>query len=165
MALTLVRHTRPAWDAGVCYGRTDIGVASSFPDDARAVIRRLTAPDRLVSSPLLRCRALAERIGAAFNLRPAFDDRLQELDFGAWEGRRWKEIARAELDAWATDVLHACPHGGESVARMAVRVGEALADLRAREGSCVVVTHAGVIRIASGRRWDANIPYGATCHL
>lgn len=165
MALTLVRHTRPAVDPGVCYGRTDLDVASSFPEEARSVLENLPVPDALVSSPLLRCRTLAERLGTAFDLRPAYDDRLQELDFGTWEGRRWAEIARAELDAWANDVRYARPHGGESVHEMTARVDEALAELRARDGSCVVVTHAGVIRIASGRGWDTNIAFGAICRF
>ena len=165
MALTLVRHTRPAVDSGVCYGRTDMGVAASFPEEARALLRNLTAPDAIVASPLRRCRTLAERLGTAFDLAPECDDRLQELDFGAWEGRRWADIPRAELDAWASDVAHARPHGGESVHEMAARVEAALAELRARDGSCLVVTHAGVIRIASGRGWDTNLPHGAICRL
>ena len=48
---------------------------------------------------------------------------------------------------------------------MPARVEEALGEPRVRDGSCLVVNHAGVIRIASGRRWGENIPQGAICRL
>ena len=82
----------------------------------------LPRADRLVSSPLERCRRLAERIGAARGLVPVVDERLREFDFGTWEGVPWESIPRAELDAWAADFLHARPHGGESVQMLHERV-------------------------------------------
>ena len=45
-----------------------------------------------------------------------FDARLAELDFGHWEMQSWDGIPRAEVDAWAADVAHYRPGGGESVA-------------------------------------------------
>ena len=91
-----MRHTRPAVPKGVCYGITDLDLAPTFDDEAAAIVAALPPADRLVSSPLRRCRRLAERIGVARGLAPAFDDRLRELDFGAWEGVPWNAIPRAE---------------------------------------------------------------------
>lgn len=42
---------------------------------------------RVVSSPLSRCRKLAQYIATAAELPLHFDERLAEMDFGAWEGR------------------------------------------------------------------------------
>ncbi len=165
MALILVRHTRPLVDHGVCYGRTDLGVAPSFPAEAQKVLERLAVPETLVSSPLRRCRALARHLAAAFGLEPTYDDRLRELDFGRWEGQRWNDIPRTERDAWARDLLHARPHGGETVQELVTRVTEVLSELRARAGNCVAVTHAGVIRVASGPTLMTPIGYGSCWRL
>ena len=149
MALTLIRHTRPAVKPGICYGRTDLALAHTFAEETEAILAKLEPAEALVSSPLNRCRTLAERIGSALHLQPAYDRRLQEMDFGTWEGRDWNDIPRTELDAWAADFLHARPHGGESVHAFVARVHEILAELRKDGVSRLVVTHAGVIKAST----------------
>ena len=168
--LILIRHTRPEVPAGVCYGMTDLELAATFDDEAAAVVAALPPFERLVASPLRRCRRLAERIGAARGIAPVFDDRLRELDFGAWEGVAWDAIPRSELDAWAADFLHARPHGGESVLTLSERVGAAIAEYRRSGVSHVVVTHAGVIKaaLAGGGHpdgWKATVAFGAAIRL
>ena len=148
MALTLVRHTRPEVAPGTCYGRTDLDVATSFPDEAAAVLAALPEVKQIVTSPLTRCRKLAEFLAAERGLDAHQDQRLQEMDFGRWEHRSWSDIPRAELDAWAADFLHATPHGGESVAMLRTRTMEALFEWRAAGQPTVIVTHSGVIRAA-----------------
>ena len=170
MPVILVRHTRPAVPAGVCYGMTDLDLAPTFEDEAMAVVATLPPADRVVSSPLRRCRLLAERIGAARGIAPVFDDRLREFDFGAWEGVPWEGIPKAELDAWAADFFHARPHGGESVHMLRERVGTAIADYRRSTLSHVVITHAGVIKAALAQSghpdgWKANVEFGAAIQL
>ena len=170
MPVILVRHTRPRVAAGVCYGVTDLDVAPTFDDEAAAVVATLPASDRLVSSPLRRCRRLAERIGAAQGIVPVLDERLRELDFGTWEGVPWDAIPRTELDAWAADFFHARPHGGESVHMLRARVEAAIADYRRSGESHVVITHAGVIKAALARSghpdgWKAAVEFGAAVRL
>ena len=168
--LILVRHTRPAIPENVCYGATDLDVAATFEEEAARVIEALPPAERLVTSPLRRCRLLAERIGAARALVPAIDVRLREMDFGAWEGMPWESVPRAELDAWAADFLHARPHGGESVHMLWERAGAALGDYRRSGLSHVVVTHAGVIKAARVRSgepegWRSNVDFGGVIRL
>ena len=170
MAVILVRHTRPAVPAGVCYGVTDLDLAPTFDVEAAAVLAALPAADRLVSSPLQRCRQLAERIGAARGLAPVLDERLREFDFGGWEGVPWDSIPRKELDAWAADFFHARPHGGESVQMLRARVAAAIADYRRSSVPHVVVTHAGVIKAALAQTghpdgWNAVVEFGASVRL
>ena len=170
MHLILVRHTRPAIAAGVCYGVTDLDLAPTFDEEAAGVLAALPPADRLVSSPLRRCRLLAERIGAVRGLAPVIDERLRELDFGTWEGMPWSGIPRPELDAWAADFLHARPHGGESVHMLSERVGAAIGDYRRSGASHLVVTHAGVIKAALAHDghphgWQAGIDFGGLVHL
>jgi alpha-ribazole phosphatase len=129
------------------------------------VLARLPLFDAIITSPLRRCRLLAEAIGAARGLTVETDPRLAEMDFGDWEGQPWSDIPRAGLDEWAADFLHARPHGGESVAQLQARVLAALAGYRARPGHHLLVTHAGVIKaaLASGPRaedWPPALAFG-----
>jgi alpha-ribazole phosphatase len=165
MALTLLRHTTPAIASGVCYGMTDLDVAETFAEEASAVLDALTPPDRIVTSPLTRCRKLAEHVAQSHALPVTVDDRLREMDFGTWEGLPWAEIPRAELDHWATDFLHARPHGGESVAMLTARVREALAEWDDHQSHALIVTHAGVIKAAlateaTAQGYNTNIGFG-----
>ncbi|MEO0913336.1 MAG: alpha-ribazole phosphatase family protein [Pseudomonadota bacterium] len=165
MGLTLLRHTRPEIDEGICYGRSDLGLPAGAEAEMAAALDGLRdAPDAIVTSPAERCRQLAELAGQRFGLRVRQIPDLWEMDFGRWEGIAWAEIPRAELDAWAADFQHAQPHGGESVAEMAARVEGALAALRGG-GPTLVVCHAGVQKVAAammGRAeaWTLSIPYG-----
>ena len=166
MAVILLRHTRPAVAEGICYGRTDLDLAPCFDGHAARLAASLPPVAAVVTSPLTRCRRLAEVIAAARGLHPVPDPRLIEMDFGLWEGRPWDALPRAELDAWAADLLHARPHGGETVAELAARTRAALADLAARPGPVLAVTHAGVIKAARAARdgpaaWHGTLDFGA----
>lgn len=165
MALTLLRHLRPAVAEGVCYGATDLDAAPGQEAALAALLATLPPVTSITTSPLRRCRLLAGAIGAARNISVAMDARLAEMDFGAWEGLAWSDVPRAGLDAWAADFLHARPHGGESVAQLQARVRAALADFHARPGHHLLVTHGGVIKaaLATGPRaedWPPTLAFG-----
>jgi alpha-ribazole phosphatase len=140
MILHLIRHPKPQVEPGICYGRLDIPA-----ENAAAVAARLRAglpPDLPVwSSPLRRCRELAEQLHPA----PRFDPRLAEMNFGRWEGRPWDAIPRSELDAWAADIADYQPPGGESPRALQRRALDFVAELTVPEA--VIVTHGGVIRV------------------
>ena len=170
MHLTLVRHTRPLIAGNVCYGAADLDLAPTFEEEAARVVRGLPLAERLVTSPLRRCRRLAERIGAAQSLVPVVDPRLREMDFGRWEGVPWDAISRDEMDAWAADFLHARPHGGESVHMLYERARAAVASYRRTGLSHIVVTHAGVIKAVRAEdrypnAWKSNVEFGGTVRL
>lgn len=102
-----------------------------------------------VCSPLARARdtmnlarpGLGEGLPAV-----AYDERLREISFGAWEGRTWEDLKRAEAAAVA-ERRRACwsfvPPGGESYAMLLDRLSPWLADLAP---DAVVVAHGGVAR-------------------
>jgi alpha-ribazole phosphatase len=100
------------------------------------------------SSPLQRCRQLAEQLHPL----PLVDDRLVEMNFGDWEGRPWDDIPRNELDAWAADIAGYAPQGGESPVALQRRALDFVAGLAVPEA--VIVTHAGVIRMLLARWQD-----------
>lgn len=152
MDLILIRHPAVDVAAGVCYGQTDVPLLGDVAESVRALTARMEALQvpgcigEWHASPLSRCRLIAEALGPARS-----DPRLQEFDFGAWEGQSWDAIDRASLDAWAADLQHARTHGGESLAQFTRRVTQWFDDLPAREtGPVHVMTHAGVIRVLTG---------------
>ncbi len=165
MAVILLRHTRPAVAEGTCYGRTDLPLAPCFAAEAARLTATLPPLAHVVTSPLSRCHRLAAAIATARDLPLATDSRLIEMDFGRWEGLPWDAIPRPELDAWAEDLLHASPHGGETVADLAARTHAALADLARGPRPALAVTHAGVIKAARAARqgaeaWQTTLPFG-----
>jgi alpha-ribazole phosphatase len=134
-----VRHPAALVPPGTCYGRLDLPVldAASVQD----IAARLTGfRGQVWSSPAQRCRVVADAIGAH-----RLDDRLQELDFGAWEGLPWDDVPRAALDAWAANPATFIPPGGESSAALIVRVTSFYQALG--PGDHVVVTHGGPLRV------------------
>jgi alpha-ribazole phosphatase len=145
--LYLIRHTQPQTEAGLCYGQLDLPLPPDGAAACAAVAARLSAIDALWTSPLVRCRALADAISVRMNLVPAIDERLGELSFGAWEGRHWAALERDETERWAADYWNIAPPGGESYRELHERVRAALTDI----ASCgarriAIVTHAGPIR-------------------
>ncbi|MCE3604221.1 histidine phosphatase family protein [Massilia sp. P8910] len=150
MRLYLVRHLAPMVAPGVCYGRTDLAVDPDLQALALPALRAaLPAGVPVFSSPLRRCADLAAALGGA---AVRYDARLAELDFGDWEMRRWDDIDRAGVDAWAADMACYRPGGGESVLDMALRVAAFHADcMLPRIPGAIVICHAGTIRLLSAR--------------
>lgn len=139
--------------AGVCYGQTDLGLAESPAAAAERLRGVLPVNCRVISSPLQRCRALAEALASEVET----ERRLLEINFGDWEGRSWEEIPRWQLDAWAAAPFEHVPPGGESAAAMAVRVIAFAADLVPAANTTattdradleqVLVAHQGPLRV------------------
>ena len=177
--LFLVRHAQPLVDAGICYGQLDMGAdANATLSCAQALAKVLPPGIIVVTSPLQRCEQLAHALlGEKPDLTIKMDTRLQEMNFGTWEGQAWADIARAELTAWTTDFASYQPGGnGESVAQFMVRVASAFDELPSAADT-LWITHAGVMRavelIAAGQRqlqradqWPIVAPaYGQWCKL
>ena len=171
MKLWLVRHAKPLLEAGVCYGRLDVAADAGATAQCAAVLAvRLPSGTRMVSSPLQRCEQLAQVL---YGLRPDLsyktDPRLQEMDFGLWEGQAWQEISRAELDAWTSDFAsYAVGQHGESVTRFMARVGAAFDEFQGLPHT-LWIPPAGVIRavdliargvrqIARAGQWPTDAP-------
>jgi alpha-ribazole phosphatase len=184
MQLILVRHPQPLVAPGICYGRTDLAVAQEQMALALATLT-CTLPRGLplYSSPLRRCAGLAAQLAPRLqSLAPLLDDRIAEMDFGAWEMRQWDAIPRADIDAWAADLPNYRPGGAESVLQMANRIAAFHADLQRQlgvNGSAIVICHAGAMRLLSAchdglaplemavqaAQTPHQIPYGATLIL
>lgn len=171
MKLILVRHPQPQVAPGVCYGSTDLAIA---PGQLEQTLAALQLPSGLpiYSSPLRRCAELAARLGDNI----IHDARLAEMHFGDWEMQPWDAIPRAAIDAWAADMVHYRPGGGESVLHMAERITSFYSEL---DGDAIIICHAGSMRLLAARHAGLapaemalqaaqtahQIPYGSTLTL
>ena len=137
-----MRHPAPDIAPGICYGRLDVDLSPAGLAAIEPMRTALAASGigRVVTSPARRCLRLAR----ALSPEPIVDDRLQELDFGAWEGLDWNRVPRDLLDAWAADPVGFAPPGGETGGALIARVRLACAALRE---DCIVVTHGGPLRL------------------
>ena len=171
MKLWLVRHAQPLIEAGVCYGASDIAAdAAATQEAAERLADALPTGTRVMASTLHRCERLAYVLrGLRPDLAYTLDLRLQEMDFGQWEGQRWDAIPRAELDGWTASFDSWRCGGAESVGDFMHRVGSVWDETRASNQPTVWITHAGVIRattlLAQGQRhinradqWPAAAP-------
>lgn len=170
MRLYLVRHARPDVPDGVCYGSSDLSVMPEENIRAACALAPLLPPGvPLYTSPLRRCRQLADVLVPALGLTEALlDARLTEMDFGCWERRAWNDIARAEVDAWTADLIGYRPGGGESVLQMARRVHAFYRQLKNDGRDAIVICHAGTIRLLLACRnaaADADIALSAASAL
>ena len=142
MKVVLVRHPAPLIAPGVCYGRRlDL---ATVPPGSMLSDPFLSGAQVVWSSPARRCLGVAGPIAASLGVELRVDHRLQELDFGDWEGQPWSAIPRDDLDRWAADPLAFAPPGGESGAALIARVLSFQADL---SEDCVVVSHGGPLKV------------------
>jgi alpha-ribazole phosphatase len=147
MRIALVRHLPASIAPGVCYGRLDVGMDPAAEVGLLASDVVLQGAARVWSSPARRCSVLAEAIGRALAVPLTFDTRLQELDFGEWEGRSWDTIPRGDLERWAESPMTFAPPGGESGAALIARVRDFRAELLGDGQDCVVVSHGGPLKV------------------
>jgi alpha-ribazole phosphatase len=145
MSVYLVRHTRPLVDKGICYGHADIDVTESFAEEAAIIKKVIPASVRQVySSPLIRCRKLAEHLYPAAPI--SWEPDLRELNCGEWEMQHWDAIPREVIDPWMNDFVNICIPGGESYVQLFDRVVRCFDRITASPRPVVVVAHGGVIR-------------------
>ena len=119
------------------------------------VARLASLPIRaLVSSPLLRCLRTLEPLSAALQMVPVVDERLAEVDYGEWTGRKLGDLVKEPL--WlvvqAQPSAAVFPHG-EGLAQVQARAVAAVRehDRRLAEGHggdalWLACTHGDVIK-------------------
>ena len=131
MTVILVRHGRSTSNtAGVLAGRSDgVDLDDRGREQAVGLIDRIgELPIRaVVCSPLLRCRRTVEPLAEALCLEPLIDDRLSEVDYGEWTGRKIGDLAAEPL--WRVVQAHpsaAVFPGGEGLAQVQARAVAAI---------------------------------------
>lgn len=103
ITICLLRHGETAYNAeGNKYcGRTDIPLTDKGIEQARRMNNLLQDYDfdQIFCSPLLRARTTAE-IASGTPTKVQTDNRLIEVDFGQWEGKRSEDFIAEDPDSW-----------------------------------------------------------------
>ena len=163
--LYVLRHTKIKNPHGLCYGRTDMPLATTYPSEKRSIFDRLPKIDLTFSSPSNRCWQLANDLNQGICSK---DERLLELDFGDWEGRPWSEISPEETKTWIDDIVSTpCPNG-ESFDNLCERIDQFICSLQKRNEDILIVTHGGPIKafyhhlngLTKLEAINLDIPYG-----
>ena len=159
MTVILLRHGRSTSNtAQTLAGRTDgVDLDEKGQEQARqALVERIgSLPIRaIVRSPLLRCRRTVDPLAAALGLEPIVDERISEVDYGKWTGRKIGDLVKEPL--WA--VVQQQPSAavfpdGEGLAHVQARAVEAVQNItvagqRARGAMCswLVGKHGDVMK-------------------
>ncbi|MGE2730450.1 histidine phosphatase family protein [Mycolicibacterium vaccae] len=158
MTVLLVRHGRSTSNtAHTLAGRSaGVDLDDRGREQAQALVERLGGlPIRaIVRSPLLRCERTMEPLAGSLSIEPIVDDRISEVDYGAWTGRKIGELVKEPL--WA--VVQQQPSAavfpdGEGLAAVQARAVAAvrehdrrLAEEHGGDALWIACTHGDVIK-------------------
>jgi broad specificity phosphatase PhoE len=163
MLLLLARHgnTFEAGEAATWVGaRTDLPLTAKGREQAAALGAALEAfkprLKRIVAGPLKRTREHAEIAARAtgFGAPVEIDERLREIDYGAWENKTSDQIraegGEAELAAWdKRGVWPSAPGWAPPpgvIAQNAAEIAQGLAAALSGDEAALVVTSNGILR-------------------
>jgi broad specificity phosphatase PhoE len=149
--LVFARHgqTAPNREGLVLGSRADPELTEEGHRQAELLAAEL-ASERVaavLTSPLLRARQTAEAIGQACGVPVVVDERLVEIDWGAWEGRSTGSLVQTEVDRWKAD--DGTAPEGESLDSLSRRVESFCAEQLQQEGRIVAVSHVSPIKAAA----------------
>lgn len=158
MTVLLLRHGRSTSNtAGTLAGRSEgVDLDDKGREQAAGLIDRIgDLPIRaVVCSPLLRCRRTVEPLAGALCLQPLTEDRIAEVDYGQWTGRKLSDLVSEPL--WRVVQAHpsaAVFPGGEGLAQVQARAVAAvrehdrrLSDEHGGDVLWVACTHGDVIK-------------------
>lgn len=153
--ISLLRHGEA--EGGARYrGVTDDPLTATGREQMWAAVGDECRWDSIVSSPLARCAEFARALAQHHSLPLRLDDRLREMNFGAWDGQTAAKIMQTDADAlgrfWNDPWRHH-PPGGESLAQLRSRVLDAWHDIVNEHRSALVITHGGPIRVILCEMW------------
>jgi alpha-ribazole phosphatase len=156
LTIHLVRHgeTLATREHRLC-GQSDCALSERGRRQSAAIVESCAAGGdwrAVYTSPLSRCRSMAEAVAERLGIPLSVENDLLEIDHGEWDGRLEVEIKESEPEAYGDYCDHpgifAAP-GGENGFRVAARALPVVERIRAahQAGDVLVVSHEATIRI------------------
>jgi broad specificity phosphatase PhoE len=147
--LYLLRHGDTGMQ-GRYIGSTDVPLAKhgrARVEGTGEILRRRHI-EKIVCSPMLRCRQTLDLLDLPSPCH--FNDLLQEIDFGRWEGMDFTQIVHSDkelVDVWAKSTDTFSFPGGEALTAFRKRIALFRDQLNAMaEERILVISHGGIIR-------------------
>ena len=148
--IVLARHGQTEANRdGLLVGRVDPPLTALGLEQAVRLAEALagSGATRVVTSPLTRTRTTAEAIASRLGLEVETDERLIEMDYGAWDGTPIADVPIETWRRWRTDPEFR-PPDGESLRDVARRVGAVMGEWLTTDERIVAVTHVSPIKAA-----------------
>ena len=154
--LILVRHGQTDWNVGGRFrGRAEVPLNERGKREATATAERIARewkPVAIYGSPVTRAQQTAARIASETWVELHQDDRLSDIDYGAWRGLTREEVAAkfpSELALFENTPSLLRISGGEDFTSVRQRVAAFLLDIEEKHANdtIVVVGHTEVNRI------------------
>lgn len=145
-------------------GQTELDLTACGREQMRRTAGRLKGAgvDRLVASPLGRCRESAGIVGAALGLSPEIEPAFSEITLGDWEGLTIDDVRQrfpGSYEERGKDIANFRPPAGESFVDLSDRAWPVFLRILAGEAkSIVIVGHAGVNRVLLCRILGMPLP-------
>lgn len=153
MTLLMARHGECTASGTYC-GRTDAPLTEKGRQQAAALSQALEPYpiQACITSPLLRALETAQIALDGRDVPLSIDNRLREIDFGAWEGLKYAEIERRWpklIPAWLSDPSAVGIPKGEPFSLLRRRVDEFLSEhaQSASSGNILIVAHGGPLAV------------------
>ena len=158
----LLRHGEPVGGRAYRGNRIDDPLSESGWQQMRSWLDSDVAWQRVVTSPLRRCKDFAEEVATKYNLPIQVVQDLKEVGFGSWEGKSPEEIQSLYPEAYQAfynDPVKKRPEGAEPLEDFFKRVNDAYSAVIAQYPGehILLVTHAGVIRAVVANMLKAPI--------
>lgn len=150
--IDIIRHGEPE-GGNVFRGRTDHALTQlgQWQFNER-IARHRSAWQRVISSPLQRCRQSAQTLAQQLQIPLHIDERWTEIDYGDWENQPVDSIINdpaQDARALWEDPLNFCAPQGEPVTALQQRVLAAWDSALSEHAGehLLVVCHGGVMRV------------------
>lgn len=143
-----MRHGQTVMNrSGRFQGRADSPLTEFGEAQAAAVAATLadSGATVVVTSPLQRARQTAAKIAAELGVRVDVDDRLVEIDYGAWDGEPLSSVSAEEWARWRADPAFT-PPGGESLEMVWTRTVVCADELLQPGRTVIAVSHVSPIK-------------------
>ena len=155
MKLYLIRHGETNLNQkGVYYGWTDVPLCSKGEKQIKQLrnIFPQKAWDCIISSPLQRAIQTVKLLQLPSNIPWVMEERLKEIHFGQWEGKRYETIQKEDPIHWKRWINHwqvVAPPKGESYLELYSRVESWLLECveKHKNQEILVISHQGCLRI------------------
>ena len=147
--LTLLRHGKTGL-SGRYVGSHDVNLSPEGVSQIKSLKNtfRNYPIEKLISSPMIRCRQSGEILFP--NHVFAYESDLREIDFGRWEEMTFQEIVEKDpelVDVWSKRSQDFCFPEGECINHFVNRVQKAAERIKqSPETNIMIVAHGGVIR-------------------
>lgn len=163
----LIRHGETEWNLEERFqGTSNTMLTDNGIEQGRKLAKRLKDEEiaNIYTSPLERAKVTAQFIGEESDKEVIITNDFKEISFGDWEGLTTKEIG--ERYSWANDWFinpesHRIPNSDDmeiEKVRLRSKLIE-LAEGNSSDKSNLIVSHAGVIRLAILGAMDLPLSY------